>query len=104
MSGVHFDQQGNLAWDATPGAVAYNVYRQRHQATPSPPQEGFICFASNVTTLRIPIPDGPALRVHWWFQVAAVFDDGSEGPLGMLGDCSRRTVAQSCASSTGTDP
>jgi len=81
VTGVRFTGPHELAWDATPGALAYNVYIDRGPSATGTPGFHGVCLLSPLPGPRAALDAQPPGNALFEFQVTAMYENG-EGPLG----------------------
>ena len=82
-----------MRWDATPDALAYNLYGRPLDLRP--PDHYGRCLYHGIRWTGLPLPMVPQPGVLWILQVTAVFRDG-EGPMGLGQGCRKREPAAPC--------
>lgn len=91
--GLHFASASQLAWDAPPGALGFNVYRNGDVLAAE--SSGPACEAEGLVTTTWDLPDDPILGELWELEVTAVFPEG-EGPMGVGSLCRERAPGRAC--------
>jgi hypothetical protein len=100
VGGVSFAAAGEMSWDAAPGAIVYNVYRN---AVPgSSPASGGHCLSSALREARFDLEPAPPAGTLWLLQVTAA-DLNGEGSMGSASDGTPRVPATRCTCTLPAD-